>query len=768
MPHNLVIVESPTKARTIGPYLGKDFQVEASFGHIRDLPKKGMSIDTEGTFEPTYEIPADKKKRVAELKKLAKAADEVWLGSDEDREGEAIAWHLCIVLGLDPKTTKRIVFHEITKPAIEKAIKNPRTVLESMFHAQQARRVLDRLVGYELSPVLWKKVRPGLSAGRVQSVAVRLIVEREREIGGFDANSSFKTIGSFVQDANTFYAEYTTRMQTDEEARQLLEKCNTTSFEINSIDTKPGKRTPSAPFTTSTLQQEASRKLGFGLRQTMSVAQKLYEQGDITYMRTDSVHLSDTALDSIKATVKKHYGDKYYQKRAFTTKSTSAQEAHEAIRPTDASKRTAGQDASGQKLYQLIWQRSVASQMADARIERTTVTVAGDTLPETFKATGEVVIFDGFLSVYQEGSDGEESNTLKRLPELHIGATTLKSAASTQVYDRARPRYTEASLVKKLEEMEIGRPATYAPTISTIIDRGYVEKGQAEAEPRPVKVVRLENNVITTSDEQESSGSTKGKLVPTAVGGVVTDFLTKHFPVIVDYDFTAESEKKFDQVEHKGLNWQTMIKEFYGPFHQTVVDSEKISRKEAINARNLGDDPKTGKPVYARIGRYGAMIQIGETESEDKPQFASLPQGKTLESVTLEDALELFSLPKKLGTTDDGEEITTNFGPFGPYVKYGKAYVSIKPETPFTVTLDHAKGLIAEHKEAQAKRVIAIWGSVQVLRGRFGPYITDGTKNAKIPKDVQPESLTKKAAEKLLSEAPKKAAKPKRGKKRPK
>ncbi len=765
MSKNLVIVESPAKGKTIGQFLGKDYQVEASYGHVRDLPKSGMSIDIEHGFVPTYEISPDKKKRISELKKLAKAASTVWLASDEDREGEAISWHLCQALGLDPATTKRIVFHEITKTAIQAAIANPRTVDQHLVDAQQARRVLDRLVGYELSPVLWKKIQAGLSAGRVQSVAVRVIVEREREIENFAAGSSFKVTAEFTAGPDLLKAELPTRFKTEAEARQFLADVTPASFAVSSIETKPATRTPAAPFTTSTLQQEASRKLGFSVKQTMVLAQRLYESGKITYMRTDSVHLSDLAISGAAEAIKAQFGPSYHKQRQYTTKTAGAQEAHEAIRPTHFGTSTITGESGEMRLYELIWKRAIASQMADARLERTTATITISTRPETLQAKGEVVLFDGFLKLYLAHDSDDDPEEEGILPPLATGQNLpLRAMQAVQVYDRPKPRYTEASLVKRMEEMGIGRPSTYAPTISTIQDREYIVKGDLEGKERPVKRFVLQDGTVTETDTTETYGADRGKLFPTSIGMLVTDFLVQHFGSIVDYDFTKKVEEEFDDIEEGKQAWNAMIAEFYGPFHKTVEAAADITRLEAAGARELGRDPKTGKPIIARLGRFGPMLQLGTADdklpdgSDDKPKFAPLPTGRRLDDVTLEEALELFKLPRIVGTTDDGQDIAANFGRFGPYVKWGSKYVSIKPDDPFTITLERAKQLIADKLAADKAKFIAEFdGGIQILNGRFGPYITNGKKNAKIPKDTDPKNLDAAAAKALLEAAPAKS-----------
>lgn len=765
MSKNLVIVESPAKAKTIAKYLGKDFVVKSSFGHVRDLPKKGMSVDIENNFTPKYEVSPDKKKTVAELRAALKTADTVWLASDEDREGEAIAWHLAEVLKLKPENTKRIVFHEITKPAIEAAIKNPRTVDINLVDAQQARRILDRIVGYELSPVLWKKVRTGLSAGRVQSVAVRLIVERERDIEGFEAVVTFKVSALFsLKDGTELKAEAPVKYQSEDAAKAFLEALSASTCTIADVAKTPGTRSPSAPFTTSTLQQEASRRLGFSPKQTMMLAQRLYEEGNITYMRTDSFNLSAIAVAAMADLIKQEYGPEYHQARKFTTKSAGAQEAHEAIRPTDVNKRTAGADAQQQKLYNLIWQRAMASQMAPAQIEKTTITVGLSESKDVLEAKGEVVQFPGFLKVYGDGAKNAEEGLL---PEVAKGDTLqLLSAEAEQSFSRAPSRYTEASLVRKLEELGIGRPSTYAPTISTVQDRGYVEKADVVGGERDVVRLKLGKPRASVERTQtvEPIPTDKGKLVPTDIGKVVTDFLVLHFPHIVGYDFTKDVEQEFDDIAEGKIAWQKMLGKFYGPFHGIVEKSADISRAEAMQSRPLGNDPKTGRPVSARFGRYGAMVQMGSAEDEEKPKFASIPAGKNMDTITLEEALELFKLPRLLGTTKEGDSIEANIGRFGPYIKVGKKYVSLGKEDPYSVTLETAQELLKADAEKRAKMTIHDWpeAGVKVLNGRFGPYITDGTKNVKIPKDQDPAKLTLPDCQELIAKAPARAARKRR------
>jgi DNA topoisomerase-1 len=757
MSKHLVIVESPAKAKTIEKFLGKDYTVQASFGHVRDLPKSGMAIDIEHNFAPNYEVSPDKKKRIAELKKLVKVADTVWLASDEDREGEAIAWHLEKALGL-PDDTKRIVFHEITEGAIRKALETPRTVDTALVDAQQARRVLDRLVGYELSPVLWKKVQRGLSAGRVQSVAVRLIVEREVEIETFEAKSSFKISAEFpLEGGATLKAELPTKLATEDEAKAFLEACIGADFSLESLETKPAKRSPAAPFTTSTLQQEASRKLSFSVKQTMSVAQRLYEQGHITYMRTDSVNLSQTAIDAAKAAITAQHGANYAQTRQYTNKNSSAQEAHEAIRPTRFDLPEISGERNEQRLYELIWKRAIASQMAEAKLERTTATVAISTRSEKLTAKGEIVTFDGFLKVYLEDRDDDERDESNLLPPLTEGqALTLAKMSADETFDRPKPRYTEASLVKQLEELGIGRPSTYAPTISTIQDRGYVEKGDLEGKERQARHLELITTNISATTTTDTYGADRSKLFPTDVGRLVNDFLVSYFPNVVDVTFTARIEEEFDEIAEGKKDWPKVIADFYGPFHETVVAAEGISRQEASGARELGTDPKSGKPVVARLGRFGPMLQLGSAEDEEKPKFAPLPTGRKIGDVTLEEALELFKLPRVIGKTKDGQEIAANFGRFGPYIKWGSLYASIKPDDPFTVTEERAHELIAEKEVAEASKYITQFegSKIAVLNGRYGPYISDGAKNAKIPKDVKPEDLTLEQCEELIKAAP--------------
>lgn len=749
MTKNLVIVESPAKAKTIEKFLGKDYSVKSSFGHIRDLPKKGLNIDIEHGFKPTYAVPTEKAKVIRELKAAAKDAT-VWLASDEDREGEAIAWHLCEALKLDPSKTKRIVFHEITKTAIDHAIANPRTVNMPLVDAQQARRILDRLVGYELSPVLWRKVRAGLSAGRVQSVAVRLIVEREREIKAFEAESSYKVIGSFLSGKDPFDAELTIRQETTDKAHKFLEDAALATYKISTVEQKPSSRNPSAPFTTSTLQQEAARRLGFGVRQTMTLAQRLYESGHITYMRTDSTILSGQAIKAAEDYITKQFGGKYHKLRQYKTKNASAQEAHEAIRPTNFSHTSSGEDEQQRKLYELIWRRALASQMAAAEVDRTEVTITMSNRSEAFIAKGEVLRFDGFLKVYGGGKDDVLLPPLKEGQDLQ-----LESMTATEVFSRPPARYSEASLVRKLEELGIGRPSTYAPTISTIQTRGYVEKSDLEGTEREINELKLKGTEITAHKTTITTGADKNKLLPTSVADVTTDFLVKHFGSVLDYDFTAHVEQDFDTIAEGRESWTKMLGNFYKDFHPLIEQSASVSREETSQARHLGVDPKTKQPIIARYGRYGPMLQRGETESETKPDFAPMPEGVALEEVTFEQALEMFKLPRTVGTTPDGEEIKANIGRFGPYIQVGKLFVSIKPHDPMKITEEEARELYAAKLEKEANKYIAQFKSgVQIVNGPYGPYVTDGKKNARIPKSTDAITMTETEAKELLAKAP--------------
>lgn len=750
MAKNLVIVESPAKAKTIEKFLGKDFTVKSSFGHIRDLPKKGLNIDIANDFKPTYDISADKKKVVSELKTAAKGA-EVWLASDEDREGEAIAWHLSEALGLDASKTKRIVFHEITKSAIENAVKKPRTIDKHLVDAQQARRILDRLVGYELSPVLWKKVRPGLSAGRVQSVAVRLIVEREREIRNFAPESKYKVTATFLAEKTELPAELNARFEDTDATRTFLEANKDASYSVDTIEQTPGTRNPSAPFTTSSLQQEAARRLGYGVKQTMMLAQRLYESGYITYMRTDSTTLSGFAIKAAEDHILKNFGKEYHKLRQFKTKNESAQEAHEAIRPTDFGTLSAGADAQQKKLYELIWRRAIASQMAPASIDKTEVKILISTRPkEYFSAKGEVLKFDGFLKVYGGGKDDIILPPVKQGQQLHA-----QSIVASEVFSRPPARYSEASLVKALEENGIGRPSTYAPTISTIQAREYVVKSDLEGVERSVQTLTLEQGSITEAVKTEVTGADRNKLLPTALADVTTDFLVKHFPSIVDYEFTARVEEDFDHIAEGKGTWVAMIKDFYKDFHPLIKKSEDVSREESTQTRQLGSDPTSGKPIMARYGRYGPMLQRGATESEEKPDFAPMPEGVLLEDVTLEQALEMFKLPRTVGQTEDGQDIKANIGRFGPYIQVGKLFVSIKPHDPMKITEEEALELYAKKLETEKNKYIQTFKSgIQVVNGPYGPYITDGKKNARIPKTTDPTKITEAEAKELLEKAP--------------
>lgn len=747
MSKNLVIVESPAKAKTIEGFLGKDFTVKSSFGHIRDLVKKGFGVDIENNFTPTYEIQPDKEKVISELKKLTKGAEMVWLASDEDREGEAISWHLYETLGLSEKNTKRIVFHEITKPAILKAIENPRKIDVNLVNAQQARRVLDRLVGFELSPILWRKVRPSLSAGRVQSVAVRLIVEREREIQNFKSTSAFKVTGLFLSGKSLVKAELDKRFNTEAEAQAFLEKCRNATFQIGSLETKPARRSPSAPFTTSTLQQEAARKLGFSVAQTMVVAQRLYEAGKITYMRTDSVNLSETAMGQANEAIHANYGAKYYQPRQYKTKSKSAQEAHEAIRPTYINVQSVEGERNEMRLYDLIWKRTIASQMSDAELEKTTAKITVSNTTEVFVAQGEVLKFDGFLKVYMEGTDDEETEeNSSMLPPMTVGDVLQNSEISaTQRFTHHPARYTEASLVKKLEELGIGRPSTYAPTISTVQKRNYVEKTDREGTPRNYTHLVLANNNIAKEIKTENTGAEKSKLFPTDIGMVVNDFLIQYFPDILDFHFTAKVEEEFDEIAEGKLNWTKMLKEFYKPFHQTVEKTIDNSER-ASGERNLGTDPVSGKPVIVRIGRFGPLAQIGESVegSEEKPKFASLRGNQRMETITLQEALDLFKMPRIVGEFE-GKEMKVGIGRFGPYIVHNSVFTSLgKEDDPYTVEADRCIELILAKRQKDADKVIRTYPEnpdLKVLNGRWGPFIALGKDFFKIPKTTDAASL---------------------------
>ncbi len=780
MHENLVIVESPAKAKTIEKFLGKGFVVTSSMGHIRDLEKKDFGIDIENKFNPRYIVSPDKKKVVAELKKLAKGAEMVWLASDEDREGEAIAWHLKEVLKLKPENTKRIVFHEITKEAITRAVENPRSIDVNLVNAQQARRVLDRIVGFEVSPVLWKKVEPSLSAGRVQSVAVRLIVEREREIRNFKSESWFRVNGFFLApDKNgkiiELKAELSKKFKTWEEANTFLEKCKTAEFNVDDVVKKPGKRSPAAPFTTSTLQQEASRKMGFSVSQTMAVAQKLYESGKITYMRTDSVNLSGLAINTAKQKITSLHGEKYVKIRKYKTKAKGAQEAHEAIRPTYMDTESVAGTSQEQRLYELIWKRTIASQMADAKLEKTTVSISISNAAEKFVASGEVLIFDGFLRVYIESTDEENSNGTGLngqaiIPPLKTNdKLQLTSAVATERFSQRPARYTEASLVKRLEELGIGRPSTYAPTITTIQNRNYVVKEERTGDERKYIVLSLKNNEITKQTKSEITGAEKNKLSPTDIGTVVNDFLVDNFDLIMDYNFTASVEAEFDDIADGKKVWNEMLDKFYKPFHGRVENALKNAER-SNGERILGEDPKTGKPVSVKIGRYGPFAQIGvvsDEEGAEKPTFASLRGGLNLETITLEEALELFKLPRDLGEYED-KKVVVAIGRFGPYVRHDSKFVSLnKDYDPFTVELETAIELIEAKREKDRKAIISVFDEepeLRVLNGRWGPYISYKKKNYKIPKTTKAEELKLDDCLKIIKEAPE--PKPRRGRKK--
>jgi DNA topoisomerase-1 len=761
MAKNLVIVESPAKAKTIEGFLGADFIVKSCFGHIRDLSKNELSVDIGNNFLPQYTVSPDKKEIIKELTKLSKEAETVWLASDEDREGEAISWHLFEALNLKEDKTRRIVFHEITKPAILKAIDNPRSIDYNLVNAQQARRVLDRIVGYELSPVLWKKVKPSLSAGRVQSVAVRLLVEREREIMGFQTSSAFRVVAllSFTQQGKnyTLKAVLPGKLATEAEALKFVQACNNAEFKISDVEKKPSRRTPSAPFTTSTLQQEASRKLGFSVSQTMVVAQKLYEAGKITYMRTDSVNLSETALGAAKEQINSAYGSKYHKQRQFTTKSKGAQEAHEAIRPTYMDQLPGKADNQEARLYELIWKRTLASQMADAEIEKTIVKISISGLTEQLEALGEVIVFDGFLKVYSESFDdspAEEEESVSLLPPVEKGQVLhLNELNATEKFASPPPRYTEASLVKKLEELGIGRPSTYAPTISTIQKRNYVLKEEREGVSRNYKVISLKSGNIEQQTKAEITGHEKNKLFPTDIGIVVNDFLMDNFPRIMDFNFTANVEKEFDEIAEGMMEWTKMIDNFYRPFIENVALTLEQSER-ATGSRLLGQDPKSGKNIYVRIGRYGPLAQIGESDDDEKV-FANLRTGQRLESISLEEALELFKLPRKLDQFEL-KEITIGLGRFGPYIRHASAFYSIpKDEDPLEITNDRAVEIILAKRKSDAEKVIQVFDGtdplIQVLNGRWGPYISKGKDNFKIPKDKDPKALTLQECESIIA-----------------
>lgn len=749
MSKNLVIVESPAKAKTIEGYLGKDFKVASSYGHVRDLPKGDKAIDVKNRFKPTYEVTPDKKEVIKNLKSLVKDAETVYLASDDDREGEAISWHLKEVLNLKDATTKRIVFREITKNAIVKAIDNPRGIDYDLVNAQQARRILDRLVGFELSPILWKKIKTGLSAGRVQSVAVRLIVEREREIEQHNSKSSFRITAIFEVEGKTFQAELPKKFETKEEAEAFLKNCLQAEFSVANLEKKPTKKTPAPPFTTSTLQQEASRKLYFSVAQTMSVAQKLYEAGKISYMRTDSVNLSEDAMNSAKNAINSSYGANYHKSRKFTTKTEGAQEAHEAIRPTDFSVQNASGERNEQRLYELIWKRAIASQMSDAELEKTTITVKISNSPQNLVATGEVIKFDGFLKVYLEDTDEEpeedENGDKSLLPPLNIGqALNLQEMKGRETFSRPAPRYTEASLVKKLEELGIGRPSTYAPTISTIQKREYVIKESRDGTSRNYVEMTIAKGNFKESAKTEITGAEKQKLFPTNIAMVVNDFLVEHFPNVIDFSFTARVEKEFDDIAAGGQNWEDMIGSFYGKFHQSVEETELVSRQDINSSRLIGVHPVNGKNITARLGRFGPLVQIGEADDEEK-QFASMKKGQFIENITMEEALELFKLPRDIGMFED-KKMVAAVGRFGPYVRHDAAFYSLgKEQDPLSITEAEAIELIQNKREADAKKHIKSFEEnpeIQILNGRWGPYIKLGKDNFKIPKGKEAESLT--------------------------
>ena len=765
--NNLVIVESPAKAKTIEKYLGSDFKVLSSVGHIRSIakkPKKGLkAIDTANNFKTIYEIDPDKKKVITGLKKAVKEAKEVWLATDEDREGEAIAWHLAEVLGLDIENSKRIVFHEITKPAIENAIKNPRKIDMKLVEAQQARQILDRLVGFELSPVVWQKVPGGKSAGRVQSPAVRLLVERENEIRKFSKTFDFKLTAELAKDTHKFSSELSRKINSEAESQEVLTRLKDAKLTLSDITKKPSLRNPQAPFTTSTLQQTANSKLGFSSKQTMSIAQKLYQSGKITYMRTDSMNLSGQIIKACQNYIEQNFGGNYSKVRNFKTKSANAQEAHEAIRPTDINSEVASSNPSEQKLYSLIRNRTIASQMAPAELEKTTFSITLDNSKETLISNGEVIVFDGFLKVYgKDISDNE-------LPNLSVGDNLdLISAQAKQTYKKPPARFTEGSLVKKLEELGIGRPSTYASIIDTVLTRGYAQKGEDEGEEQDIILIALENNNISKTIVKEKTGSNRGKLVPTAIGELISKFLYDYFNRVVDYGFTAEIETEFDEIARGELERNLMLKNFYEPFHDLVDKSGTIKRSDVSNMKEIGLDPKTNLPIFARIGRFGPMLQLGLGEEDVKPRFAPMPKGMTIESVTLDKALQAFKLPRLVGETrskglsKEGLPIKANTGRFGPYIQVDKKFISIKPHDPLDIELETAQELYEAKLQAESDKTIADFGAIKIINGHFGPYITDGSTNAKIDKKTKPENITEEQAEALLAKAklkPKKAYK---------
>ena len=763
MAKNLVIVESPAKAKTIEGYLGKDFVVKSSFGHVRDLAKKGLAIDVENNFEPRYEISVDKKQVVSELKKLAKEAETIWLATDEDREGEAISWHLYETLGLDKKDTKRITFNEITKSAILKAIESPREINRELVDAQQARRVLDRLVGFELSPVLWRKVRPSLSAGRVQSVAVRLIVEREREITKFEATPFYRVSGKFRSENGLLKADLAKQLESESEVNLLLESCKGASFSVSDVTKKPATKKPAAPFTTSTLQQEASLKLGFSVSRTMSVAQRLYEAGRITYMRTDSVNLSDTAVNAAKAEIISAYGADFSNPKKYTNKNSGAQEAHEAIRPTDFSTHSIDGETDEERLYDLIWKRAISSQMSDAQLERTTIVINAPGVQEIFRAKGEVITFEGFLKVYLESNleeEDEDQEVSGLLPAVNTGdALETNEITAIQRFTRPPSRYVEASLVKELEKLGIGRPSTYAPTISTIQKRGYVDKTLKDGYERGFSKWTLVGGEILREELTETTGREKGKLAPTDIGIVVTDFLIDHFGRIMDYNFTAKVEQEFDDIAKGMVDWTKMLESFYGPFHNNVEDTLENSER-ATGERELGVHPESGRKVIARIGRFGPMVQVGdEREDGEKPEFASLKANQSINSISLEDALELFKLPRILGEYEE-QSVRANIGRYGPYVQLGKLFVSLpKEDDPMTVNLDRAIELIKVKQEEEKNKIIKLFPEnedVQLLNGRYGAYLKIGRDNFRLPKDKDPKELSLEECLEIAENQPKK------------
>ena len=762
MADNLVIVESPAKAKTIQKFLGKEYKVMSSYGHIRDLEKKDFSIDVENDFQPVYVIPDDKEALVNELKKASQGAKTVWLASDEDREGEAIAWHLSEVLGLKKENTKRIVFHEITEPAILAAIENPRDIDKNLVDAQQARRVLDRIVGFELSPVLWKKIKPALSAGRVQSVAVRLIAEREQEIRNFKSEQYYRMSGEMLtQEQSSVSCELNKRFTSREQAVEMLEHCKDATYTVADIQVKPVKKSPAPPFTTSTLQQEASRKLGFSVAQTMRVAQSLYESGHITYMRTDSVNLSSLAINTISKEIKQTLGDQYLKVRKYHTSSKGAQEAHEAIRPTFIKNHDISGSAQERKLYNLIWKRTIASQMADAQLEKTQVDINISGRTERLVANGEVVKFDGFLKVYFETSDDDDainaSGEFHMLPVMKVGdQLELREMIATQRFTQQPNRYSEAMLVKRLEELGIGRPSTYAPTISTIQARDYVVKGESKGVKRSFEQISLKNGKISTKSKSELVGNEKGKLIPTDVGMVVNEFLTKYFPQILDYNFTAKVENEFDDIAEGKRKWNDEIKDFYKGFHKSIEDVSSMRLEHKVGERVLGNDPATGKPVSVKIGRYGPLVQLGSTDDHDKPRFASLQKDQSVATITLEEALKLFDMPRMLGEWE-GAQVSVGIGRFGPYVKHNGKYVSIPKEmSPYSITLDEATTLIVEKRASEAKKVLKTFDEepdMQVLNGRYGAYISYKKQNYKIPKKVNAEEITLEECRAIVAEA---------------